>query len=283
MIVVSTGAALRVELAYRRSKKETIALVPTMGNLHAGHMRLVQEARKRANTVVASIYVNPLQFGPTEDYDQYPRTLDKDRGVLERAGVDVLFTPNDDEMYPRGREAQTRVEVPGVSDILCGAFRPGHFRGVTTVVARLFNLAAPDIAVFGKKDYQQLFLVRLMTLDLGLPINIVGAETVRASDGLAMSSRNQYLTPKERDAAPKLYATLCELRDRLGTSGLTIPVLEQEAAERLTRAGFRPEYVSVRRQENLGIAGTSDKRLVVLAAAWLGSTRLIDNLEFERT
>ncbi|UCH52279.1 MAG: 4-phosphopantoate--beta-alanine ligase, partial [Pseudomonadota bacterium] len=155
MIVVSTGAALRVELAYRRSKKETIALVPTMGNLHAGHMRLVQEARKRANTVVASIYVNPLQFGPTEDYDQYPRTLDKDRGVLERAGVDVLFTPNDDEMYPRGREAQTRVEVPGVSDILCGAFRPGHFRGVTTVVARLFNLAAPDIAVFGKKDYQQ--------------------------------------------------------------------------------------------------------------------------------
>lgn len=283
MIVVSTGAALRVELAYRRSKKETIALVPTMGNLHAGHMRLVQEARKRANTVVASIYVNPLQFGPTEDYDQYPRTLDKDRGVLERAGVDVLFTPNDDEMYPRGREAQTRVEVPGVSDILCGAFRPGHFRGVTTVVARLFNLAAPDIAVFGKKDYQQLFLVRLMTLDLGLPINIVGAETVRASDRLAMSSRNQYLTPKERDAAPKLYATLCELRDRLGTSGLTIPVLEQEAAERLTRAGFRPEYVSVRRQENLGIAGTSDKRLVVLAAAWLGSTRLIDNLEFERT
>ena len=283
MIVVSTGAALRVELAYRRSKKETIALVPTMGNLHAGHMRLVQEARKRANTVVASIYVNPLQFGPTEDYDQYPRTLDKDRGVLERAGVDVLFTPNDDEMYPRGREAQTRVEVPGVSDILCGAFRPGHFRGVTTVVARLFNLAAPDIAVFGKKDYQQLFLVRLMTLDLGLPINIVGAETVRASDRLAMSSRNQYLTPKERDAAPKLYATLCELRDRLGTSGLTIPVLEQEAADRLRRAGFRPEYVSVRRQENLGIAGTSDKRLVVLAAAWLGSTRLIDNLEFERT
>jgi pantoate--beta-alanine ligase len=279
MIVASSAAALRVELAYRRAKRETIALVPTMGNLHAGHLRLMHEARKQANVVVASIYVNPLQFGPSEDFERYPRTPEQDRVALENAGIDVLFMPSDREMYPRGQDAQTRVEVPGVSDILCGVTRPGHFRGVTTAVNRLFNLVAPDVAVFGKKDYQQLLLIRLMVLDLGMPIEVVGVETVREPDGLAMSSRNQYLSAEERARAPILYAALCALRDRLCAREASIPALEKQAIEQLKAQGFRPEYVSVRRQENLGIAGSGDREIAILGAAWLGSTRLIDNVE----
>jgi pantoate--beta-alanine ligase len=279
MIVASSAAALRVELAYRRAKRETIAFVPTMGNLHAGHLRLMHEARKHANVVVASIYVNPLQFGPSEDFECYPRTPEQDRAELERAGVDALFVPSDREMYPRGQDAQTRVEVPGLSDILCGVTRPGHFRGVTTAVNRLFNLVAPDVAVFGKKDYQQLLLIRLMVLDLGMPIEVVGVETVREPDGLAMSSRNQYLSAEERARAPMLYAALCALCDRLRAREAPIPALEKQAIEQLKAQGFRPEYVSVRRQENLGIAGSGDRELAILGAAWLGGTRLIDNVE----
>lgn len=278
MIIAKTVSELRAYHAQHRAGKR-IAFVPTMGNLHAGHLKLVQVARQYADAVVASIYVNPLQFGPKEDFSAYPRTPDDDRKALEAEMTDLLFMPSDAEMYPRGREAQTIVEVPGVSDILCGAFRPGHFRGVTTAVNRLFNLVQPDVAVFGKKDYQQLLLIRLMVADLGLPIEIVDVDTVREADGLAMSSRNNYLSPDERKQAPRLYAALCRLRERLIKEGKISAALEADAARDLEAAGFRPEYVSIRRAADLGEPGARDRTLVILAAARLGRTRLIDNVE----
>jgi len=283
---IATGvAALREEIARLRAAGKRIAFVPTMGNLHAGHRRLMDEARRHADAVVASVYVNPLQFGPQEDFAAYPRTPDQDQALLAAAGVELLFHPDEAAIYPRGREASTRVEVPGVSDILCGAARPGHFRGVATVVNRLLHLVMPDVALFGKKDYQQLLVIRLMASDFGLPIDIVGVDTVRDTDGLALSSRNGYLTPAERRLAPALYAALQAMAeqiqqtpdrhsDRLGR-------IETQAAERLARAGFRPDYVSVRRQEDLAAPQAADRRLVLLAAAWLGKARLIDNLELE--
>jgi len=280
MILVDTVADLRARVADLRNRGRRIALVPTMGNLHAGHIELMREARRHADAVVASIYVNPLQFGPQEDFAAYPRTPTQDHAILEAEGVELLFTPDDAQIYPRGPEAQTRVEVPGLSDILCGAFRPGHFRGVTTVVNRLLNLVQPDIAVFGKKDYQQLLLIRLMVQDLGMPVRIVAAETVREVDGLALSSRNNYLTADERRIAPKLYATLCRLRDQIIKNGIS-PEREKLAADNLVRAGFHPEYVSIRCRQDLGIPASSDRKLVILAAVWLGRTRLIDNLELE--
>ncbi|MEK7796904.1 MAG: pantoate--beta-alanine ligase, partial [Pseudomonadota bacterium] len=215
MIVVETIPALRREIAALRRAGKRIAFVPTMGNLHAGHLKLVQIARQHADVVVASIYVNPLQFGPKEDFGAYPRTPDDDKKALETEKTDLLFMPTDAEMYPRGLDFMTKVEVPALGDILCGQFRPGHFRGVTTVVNRLFNLVQPDVVVFGKKDYQQLLLIKLMVTDLGMPIEIVGVDTVREADGLAMSSRNNYLSVAERKTAAKLYAVLCSLRDRL--------------------------------------------------------------------
>jgi len=208
MQIATSVAALQAEIARLRSRGKRIAFVPTMGNLHAGHRRLMDEARRHADAVVASIYVNPLQFGPQEDYAAYPRTPDQDQALLTAAGVELLFHPDEATIYPRGREASTRVEVPGVSDILCGAARPGHFRGVATVVNRLFRLVTPDVALFGKKDYQQLLVIRLMASDFRLPIEIVGVDTLRDTDGLALSSRNGYLTPAERRVAPRLYATL---------------------------------------------------------------------------
>lgn len=256
-----------------------IAFVPTMGNLHAGHLKLVQVARERAGFVVASIYVNPMQFGPKEDFASYPRTPEDDKRALADAGTDLLFMPTTEEIYPRGVAAQTFVEVPELGNILCGAFRPGHFRGVTTVVNRLFNLVQPDIAVFGKKDYQQLKLIRLMVSDLGLPIDIVGVDTLREDDGLAMSSRNNYLRPDERRLAPRLYAVLCDLRDEILRVGQIPWEAESTGVDRLQRAGFRTEYVSVVRQQDLGPPTRADRELVILAAAWLGRTRLIDNIE----
>jgi len=279
MTVVETLSGLRREIAALRLAGKRIAFVPTMGNLHAGHLKLVQVARQHADVVVASIYVNPLQFGPKEDFAAYPRTPDADKKSLESEKTDLLFMPSDAEMYPRGLDVMTTVEVPGMSDILCGQFRPGHFRGVTTVVNRLFNLVQPDVAVFGKKDYQQLMLVKLMVADLGLPIEIVGVDTVREADGLALSSRNNYLSPAERQTAPKLYAALKRMRDRIVKEGGARPGMEADAARELETAGFRPDYVSVRRAADLGEAGAKDKVLVILAAAWLGRTRLIDNLE----
>lgn len=281
MITVDTVVSLKEQIARLRQSGKRIAFVPTMGNLHAGHVRLMQEARNHAQAVVASIYVNPLQFGQNEDFDSYPRTASHDKVALLSAGVDILFKPAESEMCPRGREAQTVVEVPGLSNELCGAFRPGHFRGVTTVVNRLFNLVAPDVAVFGKKDYQQWLLIRLMTADLGLPVEIIGVETVRESDGLALSSRNSYLSTEERKTAPRLYEALCRLRDRVLREGMHLAAVEENAVIDLQSDGFRPDYVHIRRQSDLQRPEAQDRQLVALAAAWLGRTRLIDNVEFE--
>lgn len=281
MITVETIPALKRELAALRAASSRVAFVPTMGDLHAGHVRLLESARTHADAVVASIYVNPLQFGPSEDFAAYPRTPVEDRAAVQAAGAEILFLPSDAEMYPRGRAAQTRVEVPGLSDILCGASRPGHFRGVTTVVNRLFNLVAPDVALFGKKDYQQLLLIRLMVRDLGMPVEIVGTDTVREADGLALSSRNRYLSAAEREVAPQLYATLCRLRDRIVQAGRVPAQAEAEVGRELAAAGFRPDYVRVRRQADLGEPGPRDGALVILAAAALGRARLIDNLELQ--
>ena len=280
MIETSTAEALRTDIAAQRARGKRIAFVPTMGNLHVGHRRLMDTARKLADAVVVSIYVNPLQFGPNEDFAAYPRTLAEDRTLARDAKVDLLFVPTEAEMYPRGREWQTQVEVPRLSDILCGAFRPGHFRGVTTVVARLFNLVRPDVAVFGKKDFQQLLLIRHMVADLAMPIEIVGIETVRENDGLAVSSRNRYLTDDERRVAPKLQATLQRVQHSL-RQGTLVAQAEATARADLESAGFRPDYVSVRRPNDLGEPQLGERSLIVVAAAWLGRTRLIDNLEFE--
>ena len=282
MILVESVADLRAAVAQCRGRRERVGFVPTMGNLHAGHVLLIQEARRRAAAVVASIYVNPLQFGEGEDFAGYPRTPDQDRAALEAQGVRILFMPKDREVYPRGTSAQTTVEVPHLSDVLCGHFRPGHFRGVSTVVNRLFNLVQPDIAVFGKKDYQQWLIVKTMVADLGMPVEIVGVDTVRDSDGLALSSRNAYLTPAERRSAPKLYASLRAAAEQLEKSARIDMEIETSVMAELTGAGFKPEYVAVRRQEDLATPSETDRQLVVLAAAWLGRTRLIDSVEVGR-
>ena len=279
MIVVETISGLRREIAALRRQGKRIAFVPTMGNLHAGHLKLVQVAHEHADAVVASIYVNPLQFGPKEDLAAYPRTPGEDKKALEAEKTELLFMPTDTEMYPRGLDVMTKVEVPALGDILCGKFRPGHFRGVTTVVNRLFNLVHPDVAVFGKKDYQQLMLIKFMVADLGLPIEIVGVDTVREADGLAMSSRNHYLSAAERKTAAKLYAGLCGLRDRLIKAGKTVSGFETETLRELETAGFRPDYLGIRRAADLGELDPQDRHLVILAAVWLGRTRLIDNVE----
>ncbi|MBI3570433.1 MAG: pantoate--beta-alanine ligase [Gammaproteobacteria bacterium] len=279
MLSVGTVSVLRREIVALRRAGKRIAFVPTMGNLHAGHLKLVQVAREHADVVVVSIYVNPLQFGPKEDLAAYPRTPGEDKKTLEAEKTDLLFMPTDIEVYPRGLDVMTKVDVPVLGDILCGKFRPGHFRGVTTVVNRLFNLVQPDVAVFGKKDYQQLMLIKFMVADLGLPIEILGVDTVREADGLAMSSRNKYLSAAERKTAAKLYAGLRGLRDRLTKTGKMVAGIETDTLRELETAGFRADYLSVRRAADLGDPGAQDKGLVILAAAWLGRTRLIDNIE----
>lgn len=280
MQIVRAADDLHRAVAALRADGRRVAFVPTMGNLHAGHAALMTQARAHADAVVASIYVNPLQFGPREDFAAYPRTPDADSALLRAAGVEILFMPEDATMYPRGRAAHTRVEVPAVGEILCGAARPGHFAGVTTVVARLFNLVRPDVALFGKKDFQQLLLIRLMAGDLGMPIEIIGCDTVRADDGLALSSRNGYLTPAERALAPRLFAAL-QTVVREVRAGETAARASERAGVQLAQAGFAPEYVSVRRACDLAEPAAGDNELVVLAAARLGRARLIDNLEFD--
>ncbi|MCO5762539.1 MAG: pantoate--beta-alanine ligase [Chromatiaceae bacterium] len=274
-------STLRERVAGWRRAGQRVAFVPTMGNLHAGHLALVAEARRLAERVVVSIFVNPLQFGPQEDFGAYPRTLARDQELLAGAGTDLLFAPSVEVVYPRGQAEQTRVEVPGISDILCGASRPGHFVGVATVVCKLFNMVQPDLAVFGEKDYQQLMVIRRMTLDLSLPVAIQGLATVREADGLAMSSRNGYLTAQERARAPALYLTLRRCAEWL-RQGLDIAAVEGLGREEIAAAGFGPDYVSVRRAANLGLPQAGDRELVVLAAARLGRARLIDNLRVER-
>ncbi len=276
-------AALEAALAPWRAAGDRIVLVPTMGNLHEGHLSLVDRARGLGDRVVVTLFVNPMQFGPGEDFERYPRTFDEDRRLLEARGADLLFAPETAELYPRGHGRTTAVEVPELSSILCGAFRPGHFRGVATVVAKLYNLVRPQAAVFGEKDYQQLVILRRMTEDLNFPVEVVGAPTVREPDGLAMSSRNRYLTAEERARAPLLYRTLRRVVERVREGARDLTAVEAEAMAALAAAGFRPEYVSVRRAADLAPPGPDDRALVVLAAAHLGSARLIDNIPFERT
>ncbi|MBN1379174.1 MAG: pantoate--beta-alanine ligase [Gammaproteobacteria bacterium] len=272
---------LRSQLREWRLAQQRLAFVPTMGNLHAGHLRLVEAARGKADKVVVSIFVNPLQFGVGEDFANYPRTLDDDRQSLKAMGVDLLFVPTEVELYPVGQESTTRVQVPDLGDILCGATRPGHFEGVATVVAKLFNLVQPDIALFGKKDYQQLMVIRRMVSELNFPIKIVAMDTVREQDGLAMSSRNRYLTAEQRNQAPLLNQVLRHIADKLRSGSRDFMSLQTAAIEQLNSAGFRADYVEIRRCRDLQLPRPEDRELVVLAAAQLGSARLIDNVEIQ--
>ena len=273
MHMLRTPAELRVW----RDAQGAVAFVPTMGNLHEGHVRLVEEARRHAPAVVASVFVNPLQFGPGEDYERYPRTWESDCAKLVDAGCAAVFAPAVADIYPR---AQTCfVAPPPLADELCGAHRPGHFRGVLTVVLKLFNLVRPQVALFGKKDYQQLALVRDMAAQFALPIAVVGVDTMRTDDGLALSSRNGYLNMAECAEAPRLYRTLMVVAERLRAGERDFPHLEQDAAQALTRAGWKVDYVAVREAGTLAPARAEGGAFVVLAAAWLGGTRLIDNLE----
>lgn len=264
------------ELRARLAGEQSVAFVPTMGNLHEGHIELVRIAQQHCSCVVVSIFVNPIQFGPNEDFDKYPRTLDADCAKLQGL-ADVVFAPSVDEMYP---EKQTIfVEPPPISRELCGEFRPGHFQGVATVVLKLFNLVQPRVAVFGKKDYQQLTVIRQMVTQLNLPIEIVGAETSRAADGLALSSRNQYLSAAERTEAVLLSQTLRGMGTALARGAADYAALEQGASAALAKRGWQVEYVAVRKQADLGVPEMDERKLVILAAARLGKTRLIDNLE----
>jgi len=254
-----------------------VVFVPTMGNLHTGHISLMQQARAHGDTVVASIFVNRLQFGPNEDFDKYPRTFQGDCDQLTAAGVDLLFAPTEADLYPEPQEYV--VEPPAIQNILDGEFRPGHFRGVATVVLKLFNIVQPQAALFGKKDYQQLMVIRNMTRQLALPIEIIGGETVRAEDGLALSSRNGYLSPAERAEAPRLYRELNLIRDAIHRGESDTGKLENAAISALTAAGWKTDYVAVRQQSDLSLPKGVDAPLVALAASRLGSTRLIDNIE----
>lgn len=275
---VQTVAAVRGVVGGWRREGARVALVPTMGNLHQGHLRLVEQARELADRTVVSIFVNPLQFGPGEDFDAYPRSLENDERLLADLGPDLLYAPGSAQMYPRPREQQTRVEVPGVSDILCGASRPGHFSGVATVVCKILNQVTPDVAVFGMKDFQQLLVIRRMADDLDMPVEIVGYPVVRDADGLALSSRNGYLTRRERAVAPELIGNLRQIEKAIRQGHRDYPGLEREAGERLDRAGFRTDYVSIRRAGDLRPPGIGERELVILAAAYLGRARLIDNI-----
>jgi len=257
-----------------------VAFVPTMGNLHDGHLTLIREARKHAQTVICSIFVNPMQFGANEDLDKYPRTLDADIAALESAGVDLLYFPSVETMYPKPLNDQTKVEVPVISELYCGTSRPGHFVGVATVVAKLFNMVQPDVALFGTKDFQQLAVIRRIVADLAMPIEIIGVPTVRDADGLAMSSRNQYLTTEQRAIAPMIYAELKQLAETLSQN---LSQLEQQSADsqrRLADAGFEPDYLHVLDAETLLPLTNQSQQGVILIAAKLGAARLIDNIEF---
>ncbi len=278
MQVVSTVAEVREKVRAWRAAGERIAFVPTMGNLHPGHISLIELARQHGDRFVSSIFVNPMQFGPNEDFNHYPRTPARDGQMLDEAGCDLMFQPDVHEMYPSGPEIATRVEVPGLSTILCGEFRPGHFEGVATVVAKLFNIVQPDVAVFGEKDFQQLTVIRRMVVDLCLPVQVVGAPTLREADGLAMSSRNQYLDAEQRTRAPRLHAELRAVATAIARGARDWRGLEAEAAGRLAAEGFRVDYLSVRRAADLQRPAVDDADLVVLVAARLGKARLIDNL-----
>jgi pantoate--beta-alanine ligase len=278
VIVVHSKQELAEHIAEWRLHDEHVALVPTMGNLHAGHVALVDLAREHAERVVVSIFVNPTQFGEGEDFEEYPRTLERDKLRLKKTGADLIFAPNLETVYPFGLERATKVSVPGLTEHFCGASRPGHFDGVTTIVARLFSLVLPDVAIFGQKDYQQQLAIRHMTEDMNLPIGIITGETVRADDGLALSSRNSYLSEDERAAAPMLYETLRSTAQDLQNGRRNFEELEADALKQLQDASFEVDYYSIRRALNLEVPNRDCDDLVVLAAARLGTTRLIDNV-----
>ncbi len=274
-------AELRATLQQERANGKRIGLVPTMGNLHEGHLQLVRQADSCCDIVVASIFVNPLQFGANEDLGSYPRTLKEDQEKLTGAGCDYLFAPSDEEMYPNGRETQTQVEVPGLSDIHCGASRPGHFQGVTTVVCKLFGIVQPDVAVFGEKDYQQLMVIRRMAEDLYLPVEIQGAPIARNEDGLALSSRNGYLSEEQMQVAPTLQRTLQEAKAAIQAGRRDYTQLEEESYQKLEAVGFTRDFFNICDAEDLSPADEQCKKLVILAAAPLGGARLIDNIEID--
>ena len=278
MEIVSGVEDLRERLADWRHAGDHIALVPTMGNLHDGHISLIRLATKHAERVVVSIFVNPTQFGDGEDIDNYPRTLERDKRRLKREKVDLIFVPDVDTIYPFGVDNATSVTVPVLTDELCGLYRPGHFDGVTTVVSRLFSLVQPDVAVFGQKDYQQQMIIRRMTTDLGMPVQIVTGPTVREEDGLARSSRNQYLTEDERATAPRLFVELEAIAAAIREGNTDFAALELAAVNHLKQSGFDPDYVSIRRADDLGEPDEGCHEFVVLAAAGLGAARLIDNV-----
>lgn len=281
MQTVQEPANLRAVIRGWRAEGKTVGLVPTMGNLHAGHYSLIRQARARVDRVVASIFVNPTQFGPNEDFQTYPRTLAQDQAGLAEEGCDLLFAPDVQALYPLGAERAVTVHVPRLGEILEGAFRPGHFDGVATVVCKLFNLVQPDLAVFGQKDYQQLRVIERMVADLGLAVKVMGATTMRAEDGLALSARNQYLAPAEREIAVQVHATLRQML-ALVQAGHAREAVERVAVTRLERAGFVPDYAVIRRADDLELpdADTPPAAMVALIAARLGRTRLIDNLPF---
>jgi pantoate--beta-alanine ligase len=275
---VHTIAELRARIAAWKQAGERVAFVPTMGNLHRGHIHLVERAHELAPRTVASIFVNPMQFGANEDYAGYPRTLEDDSRQLEAVGLDLLFAPKLTEVYPRPLADMAQVTVPELSAVLCGVSRPIHFSGVTTIVAKLFNMVQPDVAVFGEKDWQQLVVIRRMVADLDFPVEIVGVPTVREPDGLALSSRNGYLSAEERAMAPVLYATLQATAEHLRAGERDYAVLEAAAKTRLEAAGFRPDYFEIRCSDSLRKPTPADVDLRIFAAAWLGRARLIDNL-----
>ena len=282
MHIARSAAELRERMRHWREPDSSIAFVPTMGNLHAGHLQLVRHAKAVAGRVVVSIFVNPMQFGPQEDFARYPQTLAADQAALMDIDVDLLFLPAVAEIYPHGAEQSTVVEVPGLNAILEGEHRPTHFNGVSTVVAKLFNLVLPDIAVFGEKDYQQLLVIRRMVRDLGYAVRIVAAPTVREGSGLAMSSRNAYLDPRQRSAAAALYTVLTDAAQRLKSETADLVAVERQAAQKLEREGLRLDYVAIRRSKDLDTPDPTDRKLRVLAAAWCGNTRLIDNVAADR-
>lgn len=281
MLIIETLPLLRQHIRRLRQEGKRVALVPTMGNLHDGHMTLVEEAKTRADVVVVSIFVNPMQFDRPEDLARYPRTLQEDCEKLNKRKVDFVFAPSEKEIYPQGLEGQTYVDVPGLSTMLEGASRPGHFRGVSTIVSKLFNLVQPDIACFGEKDFQQLALIRKMVADLGYDIEIVGVPIIRAKDGLALSSRNGYLTAEQRKIAPGLYKVMTHVAEKLKAGERDLEEMIAIAEQELNEKGFRADDIQIRDADTLLDLTDTSKRAVILMAAWLGQARLIDNQSVE--
>jgi pantoate--beta-alanine ligase len=279
MQTVTTIAQVRAQVSRWHAAGERVVFVPTMGNLHAGHVSLIEAARAHGKRFVSSIFVNPMQFGPNEDFAHYPRTPGQDGAMLQAAGCDLMFMPEVAEIYPNGAEHATRISVPGISDMLCGEFRPGHFEGVATVVAKLFHIVDPDVAIFGQKDFQQLTVIRRMVADLCLRVEIVGAPTVREADGLAMSSRNQYLDAAQRQLAPTIYRQLKQAVAALEAGVRDFAQIETTGIAALNGAGFRTDYFNVRDANTLAPAKRDTREFVVLSAARLGKARLIDNLQ----